>query len=100
MSLLNSTVDNCMEKFLNSRDIIIDALRLKDESKRCPNSSRSKFHINRFKLFYSGVPNVKKFTRKFVESKRIENLKELANANIDKLKIVWENKGSGSLLKN
>jgi hypothetical protein len=30
----------------------------------------------------------------------MENLKELANANIDKLKIAWENKGSGSLLKN
>jgi hypothetical protein len=49
--------------------------------------------------FTAVVPKVEEFNRKFVESKRIKNLKDLANTNIDELRTVWKNKRSWIIAK-
>jgi hypothetical protein len=49
--------------------------------------------------FTAVVPKVEEFNKKFVESKKINNLKELANANIEELKTVWKNKRSWNIAK-
>ncbi len=40
--------------------------------------------------FTSVVPKVEEFNRKFVESGRMRNLKDLAEANIEELRKVWK----------
>jgi hypothetical protein len=49
--------------------------------------------------FTAVVPKVEEFNKKFVESKKINNLKELANANIEELRTVWKNKRSWNIAK-
>ncbi|MGQ9515059.1 MAG: hypothetical protein ACUVTL_08450 [Thermoproteota archaeon] len=44
--------------------------------------------------FTAVVPRVQEFDEKFIESKRIRNLKDLARANIDELRKVWKNNRS------
>jgi len=41
--------------------------------------------------FTAVVPKVKEFNRKFVESGRIRNLKDLAKADVNELRTVWKN---------
>ena len=49
--------------------------------------------------FTSVVPKVEEFSRKFVESGRIKNLKELAAADINELREVWKNRRSWAMAK-
>lgn len=50
--------------------------------------------------FTAVVPKVEEFNEKFVESGRIKNLKDLAEADINELRSVWKNKRSWSIAKN
>ena len=50
--------------------------------------------------FTAVVPKVEEFNKKFVESRRIKNLKELAEADINELRSVWRNKRSWIIAKN
>jgi hypothetical protein len=49
--------------------------------------------------FTAVVPKVEEFNKRFVESKKIKNLKELASANIDELRTIWKNKRSWIIAK-
>jgi hypothetical protein len=49
--------------------------------------------------FTAVVPKVEEFNKKFVESRRIKNLKDLAKADISKLRSVWKNKRSWYIAK-
>jgi len=49
--------------------------------------------------FTAVVPKVEEFNKKFVESGRIKNLKELANANTNELRKVWKNRRSWFIAK-
>jgi len=44
--------------------------------------------------FTAVVPKVEEFNKKFVESGKIKNLKDLAEADINELRKIWENKRS------
>jgi len=50
--------------------------------------------------FTAVVPKVKEFSRRFVENGRIRNLKELAEADINKLRGVWKNRRSWAIAKD
>lgn len=50
--------------------------------------------------FTAVVPKVEEFNKKFVESGRIKNLKELAKADVNELRKVWKNKRSWIIAKN
>lgn len=50
--------------------------------------------------FTAVVPKVEEFRKKFVESGKIRNLKELAEADIDELRKVWRNKRSWMIAKD
>ena len=50
--------------------------------------------------FTAVVPKVEEFNKRFVESGRIKNLKDLAKADIDELRKVWRNKRSWIIAKN
>jgi hypothetical protein len=50
--------------------------------------------------FTAVVPKVEEFNRKFVESGRIKNLEDLAEANVNELRNVWRNKRSWIIAKN
>jgi len=49
--------------------------------------------------FTAVVPKVEEFNKKFAESGRIRNLKELANANTNELRKVWKNRRSWFIAK-
>ncbi len=49
--------------------------------------------------FTAVVPKVEEFNEKFVESKKIKNLKDLAKADINELRSVWRNKRSWIVAK-
>jgi len=50
--------------------------------------------------FTAVVPKVQEFNEKFVESGRIKNLKDLAEADINELRSVWKNRRSWSIAKD
>lgn len=50
--------------------------------------------------FTAVVPKVEEFSKKFVESGKIRNLKELAEADINELRKVWKNKRSWIIANN
>jgi len=50
--------------------------------------------------FTAVVPKDKEFNRKFVETRRIRNLKGLAKADINELRKVWRYKRSWSIAKD
>jgi hypothetical protein len=49
--------------------------------------------------FTAVVPKVKEFNRRFVESGRIRNLKDLAKADVNELRIVWKNMRSWTIAR-
>jgi len=49
--------------------------------------------------FTAVVPKVEEFSRKFVESGKIKNLKDLAKAELNELRKVWKNKRSWIIAK-
>jgi hypothetical protein len=50
--------------------------------------------------FTAVVPKVEEFNKKFVETGKISNLKELAQADINELREIWKNKRSWILAKD
>jgi hypothetical protein len=50
--------------------------------------------------FTAVVPKVEEFNEKFVESRRIKNLKDLAEADLSELRKVWKNKRSWTVAKD
>jgi len=53
----------------------------------------------RLNYFTAVVPKVEGFSKKFVENGRIENLRELAEADINELSKVWKNRRSWIIAK-
>jgi hypothetical protein len=49
--------------------------------------------------FTAVVPRVETFSKRFVVSRRIRNLKELAEADINELREVWRNRRSWAIAK-
>jgi hypothetical protein len=49
--------------------------------------------------FTAVVPKVEEFSRRFVENGRIRNLRELAAADINELRVVWKNRRSWAMAK-
>ena len=49
--------------------------------------------------FTAVVPKVEEFSRRFVENGRIRNLRELAEADINELRVVWKNRRSWDMAK-
>ena len=47
--------------------------------------------------FTAVVPKVEEFNRKFVETGKIKNLRDLAKADIDELRSVWRNRRSWNI---
>jgi len=101
MSLLKSIVDNYMHKVSG----------LKEHCDRCLRTERwggsvvlmvvdAAFTSIGLNYFTAVVPKVEEFNRKFVETRRIRNLKELAKADMNELRKVWRNKRSWSIAKD
>ncbi len=99
-SSLQEIVDRYMQKVIG----------LKEHCDRCLKTERwggsvvlmvvdAAFTSIGLNYFTAVVPKVEEFNKKFVESKKINNLKELANANIEELRTVWKNKRSWNIAK-
>ena len=100
MSLLKTIVDSYMEKVSG----------LKEHCDRCLKTERwggsvvlmvvdAAFTSIGLNYFTAVVPKVEEFSKKFVESKKIRSLKDLANADIDELRTVWKNRRSCIIAK-
>jgi hypothetical protein len=100
VSSLQEIVDSYMQKVIG----------LKEHCDRCLKTERwggsvvlmvvdAAFTSIGLNYFTAVVPKVEEFNKKFVESKKINNLKELANANIEELRTVWKNKRSWNIAK-
>ncbi|MEM2111372.1 MAG: hypothetical protein QXX08_05790 [Candidatus Bathyarchaeia archaeon] len=87
-----------------------NVLGLKDHCERCLRTERwggsvvlmvvdAAFTSIGLNYFTAVVPKVEEFNKNFVENGVITNLKELAGADIDKLKGIWRNKRSWSVAK-
>jgi len=101
MSLLKSIVDSYMQKVSG----------LKEHCERCLRTERwggsvvlmvvdAAFTSVGLNYFTAVVPKVEEFSREFVETGRIRNLKELAKADINELRKVWRNKRSWIIAKD
>lgn len=101
MSPLKRIVANYMEKVLG----------LKEHCDRCLRTERwggsvvlmvvdAAFTSIGLNYFTAVVPKVQEFNEKFVESGRIKNLKELSEADVNKLRSVWKNKRSWFVAKS
>jgi hypothetical protein len=99
-SSLQEIVDSYMQKVVG----------LKEHCDRCLKTERwggsvvlmvvdAAFTSIGLNYFTAVVPKVEEFNKKFVESKKINNLKELANADIEELRTVWKNKRSWNIAK-
>jgi hypothetical protein len=99
-SSLQEIVDSYMQKVIG----------LKEHCDRCLKTERwggsvvlmvvdAAFTSIGLNYFTAVVPKVEEFNKKFVESKKINNLKELANVNIEELRTVWKNKRSWNIAK-
>jgi hypothetical protein len=99
-SSLQEIVDSYMQKVIG----------LKEHCDRCLKTERwggsvvlmvvdAAFTSIGLNYFTAVVPKVEEFNKKFVESKKINNLKELANASIEELRTVWKNKRSWNIAK-
>jgi len=101
MSSLKQIVDSYMEKVSG----------LSEHCDRCLRTERwggsvvlmvvdAAFTSIGLNYFTAVVPKVEAFNKKFVESERIRNLKELAEADIKELRSVWKNKRSWMIAKD
>jgi hypothetical protein len=100
MFMLKKIVDNYMEKVSG----------LKKHCERCLKTERwngsvvlmvvdAAFTSIGLNYFTTVVPKVEKFNKKFVESGKIRNLKELAKTDINELRELWKNKRSWIIAK-
>jgi hypothetical protein len=101
LPLLKEIVDSYMQKVSG----------LKDHCERCLKTERwggsvvsmvvdAAFTSIGLNYFTAVVPKVEEFNKRFVESGRIKNLKELSEADINELRSVWKNKRSWIVAKN
>ena len=101
MSLLKRIVDSYMQKISG----------IEEHCDRCLKTERwrgsvvlmvvdAAFTSIGLNYFTAVVPKVEEFNKKFVESGRIKNLKELAKVDINELRKVWRNKRSWVIAKN
>lgn len=101
MPLLKQIVDSYMQKVSG----------LEEHCERCLRTERwggsvalmvvdAAFTSIGLNYFTAVVPKVQEFNKKFVESGRIRNLKDLAEADINELGSVWKNKRSWKIAKN
>jgi len=92
MSSLKSVVDSYMQRVAG----------LKEHCERCLRTERwggsvvlmvvdAAFTSIGLNYFTAVVPKVEEFNRRFVESGRIKNLRDLAGADVEKLRVVWRN---------
>ena len=92
MSSLKSVVDGYMQRVAG----------LKEHCERCLRTERwggsvvlmvvdAAFTSIGLNYFTAVVPKVEEFNRRFVESGRIKNLRDLAGADVEKLRVVWRN---------
>ena len=100
MSLLKRIVDSYMQKVSG----------IEEHCNRCVRTQRwggsvvlmvvdAAFTSIGLNYFTAVVPKVEEFRKKFVESGRIKNLKDLVKANIGELREVWRNKRSWIIAK-
>jgi hypothetical protein len=101
MPLLKEVIDSYMQKISG----------LKEHCARCLKTERwggsvvlmvvdAAFTSIGLNYFTAVVPRVEEFNEKFVKSGRIENLKDLAKADINELRKVWKNKRSWVIAKD
>jgi hypothetical protein len=101
MFLLKEVVDSYMQRVSG----------LKEHCERCLKTERwggsvvlmvvdAAFTSIGLNYFTAVVPKVEEFNEKFVKSGRIENLKDLAKADINELRKVWKNKRSWVIAKD
>jgi len=101
MSLLKRIVDSYMQKVSGIEEHCDRCLK----TERCGGSVvlvvvDAAFTSIGLNYFTAVVPKVKEFSKKFVESGKIKNLKELAKADMDELRKVWRNKRSWVIAKD
>lgn len=100
MSSLKNIVDDYMQKVSG----------LKEHCDRCLRTERwggsvvlmvvdAAFTSIGLNYFTAVVPKVEEFNKKFVETKKVRNLRNLVNADIDELRKVWKNKRSWLIAK-
>jgi hypothetical protein len=100
MSLLKGVVDSYMQR-VSGVEIYCD---------RCLRTERwrgsvvlmvvdAAFTSIGLNYFTAVVPKVEEFRRKFVESGKVRNLKELAEADVEELRKVWRNRRSWNIAK-
>jgi hypothetical protein len=100
MPLLKDIIDSYMQKVHG----------LKEHCDRCLRTERwggsvvlmvvdAAFTSIGLNYFTAVVPKVEEFNKRFVETKKIKNLRELASANIDELRTIWKNKRSWIIAK-
>jgi hypothetical protein len=98
--LLKETVDSYMQKVSG----------IKEHCDRCLKTERwggsvvlmvvdAAFTSIGLNYFTAVVPKVEGFNKKFVESGKVRNLKELAEADVEELRKVWRNRRSWNIAK-
>ncbi|NHV06085.1 MAG: hypothetical protein HA495_01955 [Thaumarchaeota archaeon] len=92
---LKRVVDGYMQKVLGLREYCDKCLRTESWGGNVVlmivDASFTSIGLN---YFTAVVPKVEEFNKKFVESKKIRNLKDLAKTDIKELRKVWKNKRS------
>ena len=92
---LKRVVDGYMQKVLGLREYCDKCLRTErwggNVVLMIVDASFTSIGLN---YFTAVVPKVEEFNKKFVESKKIRNLKDLAKTDIKELRKVWKNKRS------
>ena len=100
MSALKSIVDSYMQKVSG----------IEEHCDRCLRTERwrgsvilmvidAAFTSIGLNYFTAVVPKVEEFNKKFVENRRVRNLKELTKADIEELRNVWRNERSWTIAK-
>ena len=100
MASLKSIVDSYMQKVYGIREHCDRCLR----TERWGGSvvlmvADAAFTSIGLNYFTAVVPKVEEFNKKFVENRRIRNLKELTKADIEELRNVWRNERSWVIAK-
>jgi len=100
MPLLKKIVDSYMKKVQGIREYCERCLRTERYGGNVVlmivDAAFTSIGLN---YFTAVVPKVEEFNKKFVETGKIKNLKDLANADIEELSNVWKNRRSWQIAK-
>ena len=100
MPLLKKIVDSYMKKVQGIREYCERCLRTERYGGNVVlmivDAAFTSIGLNYFTAI---VPKVEEFNKKFVETGKIKNLKDLANADIEELSNVWKNRRSWQIAK-